>query len=96
LQHAGLYDNSDIIVKLKRPIQYITIIFKSKDDNKNYEIKCLKTEKICSIKSKLKMSCDLYSKDLVFNSKIISKDDLKKRAEELGIKDKSVIFVQYI
>lgn len=94
LQHAGLYDNSDIIVNLNKPIQYINIIFKSKDEKEIYNIKCLKTEKISSIKRKLKEILDEDYFHLRFNSKKIDNSDEKKSLEELGIKDNSIIFFE--
>ena len=92
LLYAGLYDNSDIFVNLNKQIQYIKIIFKSKEEKEIYKIKCLKTEKFSSIKRKLEEISGKYFFNLRFNSKEIDNSDEKKRAEELGIKDNSVIF----
>ena len=94
LLYAGLYDNSDIFVNLKKQIQYIKIIFKSKDEKEIYKIKCLKTEKFSSIKRKLEEILGNYFDHLRFNSKEIYCFDEKKRAEELGIKDNSIIYFE--
>jgi len=101
LQHAGLYDNSDIIVNMNRPIQYIKIIFKSKEDKKKiYNINCLKAEKIISIKRKIENitnteDCDLFLKKEdnygFLEFKKIEYDE-KSRAEEIGLKNNSVIY----
>lgn len=92
LQHAGLYDNSDIIVNMNKPIQFIKIIFKSEDEKEIYKINCLKTEKMSSMKSKLEEMANKTIWNLKFNSNAIYDSDIEKRAEELGIKDKSVIY----
>ena len=90
LQYAGLYDNSEIIVKLNKQIQYIKIIFKSEDEKEIYKFNCLKTEKISSIKRKLEENAGKGIWKLIFNKKEIT--DEEKRAEALGIKDNSVIY----
>ena len=93
LQYAGIYNNSDIIVNLNKPIQYIKLIFKSKDEKEIYNINCLKTEKISSVIRKLKDKiADYYSLELIFNSKNIDDSEEEKRAQELGIKDNSTIY----
>ena len=79
---------------MNKPIQYINIIFKSKDEKEIYNIKCLKTEKISSIKRKLKEILDEDYFHLRFNSKKIDNSDEKKSLEELGIKDNSIIFFE--
>ena len=108
LHYAGLYDNSDIIVKMNKPIQYIKIIFQSTDGIKSYNINCLKTEKIISIKRKIKEKAkantrisNLYwgkeKKDDIFRSLEFEEIvyDEKSRAEEIGLKDNSVIYFEY-
>ena len=80
---------------MNKPIQYIKIIFKSKDEKEIYKINCLKTEKFSSIKRKLEEILGKYFFHLRFNSKEIDNSDEKKRAEELGIKDNSVIFFYF-
>ena len=108
LQQAGLYDNSDIIVNMNRPIQYIKIILKSKKDQEIIDnINCLKTEKIISIKRKIENvvnenedNCNLFlEKEKKGNSygflefKKIEYDE-KTRAEEIGLKNNSVIYFE--
>ena len=106
LQQAGLYDNSDIIVNMNRPIQYIKIILKSKEDQEIIDnINCLKTEKIISIKRKIEniiniKDCNLFlEKEKKGNSygflefKKIEYDE-KTRAEEIGLKNNSVLYFE--
>jgi len=106
LNYAGLYDNSDIIVKMNKPIQYIKIIFKSKDGKKSYNINCLKTEKMISIERKIKKMANESIRNLFWRKE--KKDDIfrdlefeeikydeKSRAEEIGLKDNSVIYFDY-
>ena len=95
LQYAGIYNNSDIIVNLNKPIQYIKLIFKSKDEKEIFNINCLKTEKFSSVKRKLKDKISdkiYYNLKLIFNSKNIDDSEEEKRAQELGIKDNSTIY----
>ena len=79
---------------MKKQIQYIKIIFKSKDEKDIYKINCLKTEKISSIQRKLEEIADIGIWKLIFNTKEINDSVEEKRAEELGIKDNSVIYFE--
>ena len=60
-----------------------------------HKINCLKTEKISSIKRKLKEKLGDENNNplkLIFNEKIINDSDEIKKAEELGIENNSKIF----
>ena len=91
---------------MNKPIQYIKTIFKSKDGERSYNINCLKTEKIISIKRKIKEKANknisnLFwgkeKKDDIFRSLEFEeiKYDEKSRAEQIGLKDNSVIYFEY-
>ena len=103
-EEAGLVDNSEIYAHLKIPLDYIYIIFQSinndymKNKYDNIKIECLKTEKICSLFDRYRYKTDNINnwiKSFSFKLKEIDSLDSVKSVEEFGLKNESIIIVDF-
>lgn len=101
-EEAGLKDNSEIVVYVKNPLNYIYLKFRSinsknMEKNKTIKIECLKTEAMSSIFLRYSRKLNISNQDIryYFNSKEIGYYS-EENIEKLGIKNESIIIVDYL